>query len=127
MIHQGHYDAAQLSIALVASNGNVADPASNTIYEKIVAGSKEEYSQRLDASFWGIIKDPVARRRLLIGASTGCFSAISGNIIATFYLGTELKTAGITDVVAQLKAVDGFLHRSNMSVRADDHELRILP
>ena len=101
----------------MASNGDIADPVSNAVYEKIVEGSKLEYSQQLDdVSFWGMIKDPVARRRLLIGASAGSFSAIAGNLIATFYLGTELKTAGITDTVSQLKAVINFLHPSVMKV-----------
>lgn len=126
MIHQGHYDEARLSVALVASNGDIADPVSNALYEKIVEGSKWEYSQKLDVSFWGMVKDSVARRRLLIGASAGSFSAIAGNLIATFYLGTELKTAGITDTVSQLKAVTDSLRSSVMKVRTDDLELRIL-
>ncbi|KAH8809154.1 general substrate transporter [Xylogone sp. PMI_703] len=104
LIHQGHYDAARFSVALVASNGDTADTVSNALYEKIEEGSKLENSQKLDVSFRGIINDPVARRRLLIGASAGSFSAVAGNIIATFYLGAELKTAGITDTVSQLKA-----------------------
>lgn len=127
MIHQGHYDAARLSIALVASNGDIANPVSNALYEKIVEGSKWEYSQKLDVSFWGMIKNPVARRRLLIGASAGSFSAIAGNLIATFYLGTELKTAGITDTVSQLKAVTDFPHSSVMKVWTDHPELRTSP
>lgn len=98
----------------MASNGDITDTVSNTLYEKIVEGSKWEYSQKLDISFSDMIKDPVARRRLLIGASVGSFSAVAGNLIATFYLGTELKTAGITDVVSQLKAVTGCLHSSVM-------------
>lgn len=108
LVHQGHYDAARHSVALVASNGDIEDPVSIDLYEKIVEGSNWEYLQKLDVSFWGMIKDPVARRRLLIGASAGPFSAVAGNVIATFYLGTELKTAGITDTVSQLKAVRDF-------------------
>ncbi len=52
-----------------------------------------------------IVRTPSARRRLLIGMSAGPFSCIVGNIIASYYLGPELDTAGITDTVAQLKAV----------------------
>ena len=103
----------------MASNGDIANPASNTLYEKIVEGSKWEYSQKLDVSFWGMIKDPVARMRLLIGASAGSFAAIAGNLIATFYLGTELKTAGITDPVSQLKAVRDSLQSSVTKVCTD--------
>jgi len=51
-----------------------------------------------------IAKDPVSRKRLLIGMSPGPFSCIAGNIIASYYLGDELDTAGITSSLAQLKA-----------------------
>ncbi|GAW26841.1 putative hexose transporter protein [Rosellinia necatrix] len=51
-----------------------------------------------------VIRTPTARKRLLIGISAGPFSCIAGNIIASYYLGTELATAGITDPTAQLQA-----------------------
>jgi hypothetical protein len=46
----------------------------------------------------------MARKRLLIGISPGPFSFVAGNIIAAYYLGAELDTAGITDLESQLKA-----------------------
>ena len=52
-----------------------------------------------------IFKTPSARKRLLIGMSPGPFSCIAGNIIASYYFGSELDTAGITDQNEQLKAV----------------------
>ena len=52
-----------------------------------------------------MLKTPVARKRILIGMSPGPFSAIAGNIIASYYLGDELDTAGITLPIQQLKAV----------------------
>lgn len=52
-----------------------------------------------------MIRTPVARKRLLIGMSPGPFSCIAGNIIASYYLGAELDTAGITNTLQQLKAV----------------------
>jgi hypothetical protein len=52
-----------------------------------------------------IIKTPASRKRMLIGSSAGPFSCIAGNIIASYYLGSELDTAGITDSTEQLKAV----------------------
>lgn len=52
-----------------------------------------------------IIKTPTARKRLLIGMSAGPFSCVAGNIIASYYLGSELDTAGITNSDDQLKAV----------------------
>jgi hypothetical protein len=52
-----------------------------------------------------LIRTPVARRRLAIGASPGLFSCIAGNIIASYYISTFLTGAGITDSQDQLKAV----------------------
>lgn len=52
-----------------------------------------------------IVKTPKARKRLLIGMSAGPFSCVAGNIIASYYLGNELDTAGVTDSLQQLKAV----------------------
>ncbi|KAL7929007.1 general substrate transporter [Trichoderma chlorosporum] len=104
LAHHGHQEAARLAVALVGSDGNVEDPVSNVLYEQIVKGIELERSQKLNVTIWGILKDPVARRRLLIGSSTGIFASTAGNVIATFYLGAELKTAGITDIQSQLKA-----------------------
>lgn len=106
LAYRGHHEAAQLAVALVSSNGNIEDPVSNILYEQIVKGIELERSQKLNVTIWGIIKDPVARRRLLIGSSTGIFASTAGNVIATFYLGAELKTAGITNIKSQLKAVN---------------------
>jgi len=51
-----------------------------------------------------ILRNPVARKRLLIGMSPGPFSFVAGNIIAAYYLGAELATAGITNFDSQLQA-----------------------
>lgn len=56
-----------------------------------------------------MIKTPTARKRFLIGMSPGPFSCIAGNIIASYYLGAELDTAGITSTDQQLKAVSSSL------------------
>ena len=78
---------------------------SNALYQQIVRGTEWENSQKSNLTLWGMLKDPVTRRRIAIGSSPGTFASIAGNIIATFYLGRELRTAGITDTTAQLKAV----------------------
>lgn len=55
-------------------------------------------------TFKETIKHRPSRKRLLIGMSPGPFSCIAGNIIASYYLGPELDTAGITNSNDQLKA-----------------------
>lgn len=52
-----------------------------------------------------IFKTPSARKRQIVGMSPGPFSYIAGNIIASYYFGSELDTAGITDRNEQLEVV----------------------
>ena len=61
-----------------------------------------------------IVKTPVSRKRLLIGMSPGPFSCVAGNVIASYYLGDELDTAGITSSNDQLKAVSPLLLNHKM-------------
>lgn len=75
------------------------------VYREIVDTLKWEKEQGQTLSPMELIKTPVARKRFLIGMSPGPFSCIAGNIIASYYLGAELDTAGITNTNDQLKAV----------------------
>jgi hypothetical protein len=76
-----------------------------TIYKEIVDTLEWEKKEGRTMSPMEIVKTPTARKRLLIGMSPGPFSCIAGNIIASYYLGTELDTAGVKDYNDQLKAV----------------------
>lgn len=81
-----------------------------TVYKEIIDTIKWEKEHGQTMSPMEIIKTPVARKRLLIGMSAGPFSCIAGNIIASYYLGAELDTAGITDPNQQLQAVSCYSH-----------------
>jgi MFS family permease len=74
------------------------------VYKEIVDTLDWEKKEGKTMSPKEIVKSRTARRRLLIGASAGPFSCVVGNIIASYYLGDELDTAGITDSDDQLKA-----------------------
>ena len=76
-----------------------------TIYKEIIDTIEWEKKEGRTLSPKEIIKTPAARKRFLIGMSAGPFSCVVGNIIASYYLGPELDTAGITDTNDQLKAV----------------------
>lgn len=80
-----------------------------TIYRQIVDTLEWEKKEGRSMSPKEIIKNPVARKRVLIGGSAKPFSCIAGNVIASYYLGTELTSAGITASTDQLKAVRAFL------------------
>ncbi|KAF3763113.1 putative sugar transporter [Cryphonectria parasitica EP155] len=104
LAYQGHFTAARTVVAQTNADGDEADPVVLTVYKEIIdtlAWEKKEGRTMSPTEIW---KTPSARKRLLIGMSPGPFSCIAGNIIASYYLSTELDTAGITDTLQQLKA-----------------------
>jgi hypothetical protein len=103
-VHQGLLDEARLAVAQTNANGDISDPIVLTVYKEIIDTLEWEKQEGQTMSPMQIIRTPVARRRLLIGSSPGAFSCIAGNIIASYYLGAELSTAGITEYIPQLQA-----------------------
>ncbi|KAI1332290.1 putative hexose carrier protein [Xylariaceae sp. FL0255] len=104
LVHEGHFDDARTTVALTNANGDIHDPVTITVYKEIVDTLEWEKAAGRTMSPMEIIKTPSARKRFLIGMSPGPFSCIAGNIIASYYLGAELDTAGIKDSLAQLQA-----------------------
>lgn len=104
-MHRELYEDARLSVAQTNSSGDIFDPVAVTVYKEILDTLEWEKKQGRTMSPKEIFKTPVARKRLLIGMSAGPFSCCVGNIIASYYLGPELETAGIKDPNDQLKAV----------------------
>ncbi|KAI8957001.1 putative hexose carrier protein [Daldinia sp. FL1419] len=104
LCHKGHYEYARISVAQANTNGDLLDPVAIAVYKEIVDALDWEKKEGRTMSPKEIFKTPVVRRRLLIGMSAGPFSCVAGNVIASYYLGAELNTAGITDSNDQLKA-----------------------
>lgn len=110
LVHEGHYEYARASVAQTNSDGDLSDPVALAVYKEILDALEWEKKEGRTMSPKEIVRTPTARRRLLIGMSAGPFSCIAGNIIASYYLGAELTTAGISDTLDQLKAVGGLLY-----------------
>ncbi|KAJ9601936.1 hypothetical protein H2200_013495 [Cladophialophora chaetospira] len=102
LVNKGLYEEARTVVAQTNANGNLADPVVIAVFKEIVDTLNWEKENLM--TFKETIKHPVSRKRLLIGMSPGPFSCIAGNIIASYYLGPELDTAGITSYNQQLKA-----------------------
>lgn len=93
------------------ARGDMRDPVVVSEFHMIMDHlSHEKAVAERKMSVRDLVSTPVARRRLLIGASPGLFSCIAGNIIASYYLSSELKAAGITNSNDQLKAVSRTCH-----------------
>ncbi|KAI1398631.1 putative hexose carrier protein [Hypoxylon fuscum] len=104
LVHEGYFDYGRTSVAQTNSNGDVSDPVAIAVYKEILDALEWEKKEGRTMSPKEIVKTPTARKRFLIGMSAGPFSCIAGNIIASYYLGQELNSAGITDQLDQLKA-----------------------
>ncbi|OKL63982.1 hypothetical protein UA08_00454 [Talaromyces atroroseus] len=104
LVHQGYHEEARIVVAQTNTNGNQADPVALAVYKEILDTLTWEKNQGRTMSPRELIKTPGARKRMLIGISPGPFSCVAGNVIASYYLGSELDTAGITNKVSQLKA-----------------------
>lgn len=104
LVRQDLYDAARLAVAQTNANGDIFDPVVMAVYKEIIDSLEWEKKDAKVMTPKQIIRNPSALRRMLIGSSVGPFSCIAGNIIASYYLGAELTTAGITDYNDQLKA-----------------------
>ena len=105
LVAQGLKDEAHLVLAQVNASGDLYDPVVMTQYKEIVDTlNYEKAMSGTKMSPRELIRTPVARRRLLIGASPGLFSCIAGNVISSYYLGAELDGAGITNAMEQLQA-----------------------
>ncbi|TVY83652.1 High-affinity glucose transporter [Lachnellula suecica] len=87
LAHEDYFEVARTVVAQTNSNGDISDPVAVAVYKEIIdtiAWEKQEASTDRNVA--------------------GPFSCIAGNIIASYYLGPELDTAGITDPNDQLKA-----------------------
>ncbi|ORX35085.1 putative hexose carrier protein [Kockovaella imperatae] len=104
LVGQERLEEARIVVAQTNSNGDMDDPVSIAVYKEIVDTLHWEKTAGRSMSPLDMFRDKASRRRLLIGASPGVLTSSTGNIIASYYLGDELNTAGITSVLAQLKA-----------------------
>lgn len=74
-------------------------------YKEIVDTIDYEKNVGETLSLTQMVKTPVARKRMTLAISCAVFSTISGNVIASYYLGSMLTQAGITNTTTQLEIV----------------------
>jgi len=91
-------------VAQANANSDQSDPVVLAVYKEIVDTLRWEKEEARAMTVRQMVKNPSTRRRFLIGVSPGPFSCVVGNVIASYYLGSELDTAGITNSNDQLKA-----------------------
>jgi hypothetical protein len=104
-VHKGRHDEALEVVALTYADGDRDDPVVLAQYKEIADTLKYEVENGETLNMMQTVKTPSARRRLLLTVSVAVISMLSGNNIISYYLGTMLDNAGITDSTTQLEIV----------------------
>ncbi|KAK7721547.1 Solute carrier 2, facilitated glucose transporter member 1 [Botryosphaeria dothidea] len=95
-------------IASGITNGDQTDPATLVEFKSISDTLKwEKESGKMTIK--EIVRTPSRRKRLMLTISVAVFSMLSGNNIVSYYLGTMLDGAGVTDTTTQLEIVSSTL------------------
>lgn len=105
LVHRGRHEEALEVVALTYADGDQESPVVLAQYREIVETLKYEVENGETLSMMQTVKTPSARRRLLLTCSVAVISMLSGNNIISYYLGTMLDNAGITDSTTQLEIV----------------------
>lgn len=104
LVHRNDLETAKQTVALTNSNGDEHDPVSEAVYKEIVDTLTWEKEVGKTLSPLEMFKDRKTFKRLIIGASPGMLTASTGNVIASYYFGDELNSAGVTSSNSQLQA-----------------------
>ena len=102
LAHQGRQDDALLSVAQTVSNGDVTAPEAQANLVQILQSLELERHVE-EPSIKQIAKTPALRKRMLIVLSVAVCTMMTGSNLFSYYLGTALSNAGITDSTTQLE------------------------
>ncbi|KAL1626784.1 Solute carrier 2, facilitated glucose transporter member 1 [Neofusicoccum ribis] len=102
LIYQNRMDEALHALALTHSNGDQTDAATLVEFKSISDTLKWE-KECGEMTVKEIVRTPSRRKRLMLAISVAVFSMLSGNNIVSYYLGTMLDGAGVTDTTTQLE------------------------
>jgi hypothetical protein len=100
---QGRSEEALLALAQTYSDGNIDDAVVIVQYREIADTLGFEKAYKGQDTLKQIAKNPSSRKRILLVVSVAVFCMLSGNNIISYYLGTMLDQAGITDSTTQLE------------------------
>lgn len=103
LIYEGRREEGLEVVAQTYANGDRENPIVLAAYKEIVDTIEYEKNVGETLSLTQVVKTPNARKRVALACSAAVFSTIAGNVVASYYLGTMLDNAGITDENTQLQ------------------------
>lgn len=99
---QGRTGEAIVALAQTHSNGIVSDPSVQYHLREIMKTLVFERENK-PLALKAVVLDASSRKRVFLASTVALFSMLSGNNIISYYLGTMLDQAGITDSTTQLE------------------------
>ncbi|TVY84968.1 Lactose permease [Lachnellula suecica] len=103
LVHKGRHEEALEVVALTYADGDQQNPVVLAQYKQIIDTLKYEVENGETLGLMQTVKTPSSRKRLLLAISVAIITMLSGNNIISYYLGTMLDNAGITDTTTQLE------------------------
>lgn len=103
LIYNGRKEDGHLALAITHSNGNLQDPIVLAQYQQIVDTIRYEKEIGAETALIEMVKTSGNRYRLVLALSCAVIAQLSGNNVITYYLGTMLDAAGITNTTTQLQ------------------------
>ncbi|KAF7557999.1 hypothetical protein G7Z17_g289 [Cylindrodendrum hubeiense] len=103
LVFQGRNQEALRVLAQVGSDGDETDPVVLAEYREILDTIEYERSAVGIMTVKEVLKSPSALKRLSLVCSCALATVIVGNQIASYYFGTMLENAGITNTTTQLQ------------------------
>jgi sugar porter (SP) family MFS transporter len=100
---QGRTEDALLALAQTHSNGELDDVAVRVQHREIIDTLEFERSHEKRSFVKQVATSATTRKRLFLVCTVAVFCMLSGNNIISYYLGTMLTLAGITDSTTQLE------------------------
>jgi MFS family permease len=105
LVHKHRHEEALEVVALTYADGDQENPVVLAQYKEIIDTLNFEVENGETLNMMQTIKTPSSRKRLILACSVAIISMLSGNNIISYYLGTMLDNAGITDSTTQLEIV----------------------
>ncbi|KAF2647033.1 MFS sugar transporter-like protein [Lophiostoma macrostomum CBS 122681] len=103
LVHELRNEEALRVIAQTCANGDDQDPIAIVTYREVVETMEWERNCGETLAVTQMVKTPSARRRILLVISCALGTVIVGNQVVSYYRGTMLTNAGITDTTTQIQ------------------------
>ncbi|KAF5707592.1 MFS sugar transporter [Fusarium mundagurra] len=99
----GEHHKARHVLAATMANGDITDAGVLDAYRQICGTIALEKENPASHNWLEPIKSPSNRKRVMLAVSVAIIGNLSGSAIASYWLGTMLSQAGITDTYRQLQ------------------------